>query len=277
MRRLVAILCLCSLASCEKPSPQLQLKAVAEKVMAAREAPVESGPDELPKVGDSVWAQDLYGGWSHGKIDKASQIGFQVAFDHGGKADQTMALIAVNRVPQPGTLKIGDRVLAWSDSRLGTVAEKLEYGHYSVQLDDGGSATTALRDLRLIAVRPAPMRAAKVGDAVWAQRRRGFWEEGKTDKATDIGLLVRFVDGQQADLPIPLIVVDRQPKLEDVKVGARILAKRRQESSIGYSPGTVIEKKSDGTYAVRYDILQAENGDKGPLLLEDIRLMAVQP
>ena len=62
-----------------------------------------------------------------------------------------------------------------------------------------------------------------VGDKVRAQWRPNAWYPGKASKGCAIGLHVVFDDGDEADLPVALIVVDTAPQKNTVKVGSRVL------------------------------------------------------
>ena len=67
---------------------------------------------DVPKVGDTVWAQWVPDGWYHGKIDKKSDVGLHVAFDDGDQADRAIALIAVDSAPKKKDVDVGTHLLA---------------------------------------------------------------------------------------------------------------------------------------------------------------------
>jgi len=112
--------------------------------------------DTLPDgftVGDVVWAQWKPNEWCHGKVAKASLIGFHVAFDDGDRADLPPSLIVADRVASAEQVRVGTRVLApWTDGRHypGTVTRVAEGKKYSIQFDDGDRRTTDLENLRLL-------------------------------------------------------------------------------------------------------------------------------
>jgi hypothetical protein len=222
---------------------------------------------QAPKAGDTVWAQWRPNAWYHGKAAKAADVGLHIDFDDGDKADVPVSLVALDRAPKKRDVQVGTRTLAlWTDGRYypGTVTEITAKGEYQIQFDDGATLAVALADLRPLAVTTAPARTAKAGDKVLAQWRPNAWYPGKVGKTTGLGLHVDFDDGDQADLPAPLVAIDRAPKKKDVQVGTRVLGLWTNGT---FYPATVTEIK-DGTYHVQFD-----DGDESSVGLDDLRLL----
>jgi hypothetical protein len=114
--------------------------------------PVQTGAGRTAKVGDKVWAQWRPNAWFPGKVNKATKVGLFIDFDDGDKADVPICLVAVNRAPGKGTVKVGTRVLGmWTDNHFypGTITKIGDDG-YNVQFDDGDSRAVGLDDLRLL-------------------------------------------------------------------------------------------------------------------------------
>ena len=103
----------------------------------------------------------------------------------------------------------------------------------------------------------------KVGDKVWAQWRPNAWYPGKASKVCAIGLHVVFDDGDEADLPVALIVVDTAPQKNTVKVGSRVLGFWTDRR---FYPGTVT-KIANGQFDIQFD-----DGDRRTVGLDDLRL-----
>jgi hypothetical protein len=233
--------------------------------LLARVAPA----GEVPKVGDAVWAQWLPNDWYHGQADKKCSIGLHVAFDDGDQADRPLGLIVVDRAPKKEDVKVGTHLLArWTGGKVypGTVQRVTPAGKYAIQFDDGDSATVGLEDLRPFPSGTRSAKPAAVGDTVWAQWLPNAWYHGKVDKKGAAGLHVTFDDGDQADRPLGLIVVDRAPNKEDVKVGTHLLAIWTDGKVY---PGTVTRVIAGGKYAIQFD-----DGDSATVGLDDLRLRA---
>jgi DUF971 family protein len=223
---------------------------------------------EAPKAGDAVWAQWRPNAWYHGKATKAADVGLHIDFDDGDKADVPVSLVALDRAPKKNEVKIGTRTLAlWTDGNYypGTVTEIAAKGECQIQFDDGATLAVARGDLRVLAVTTAPARTAKAGDKVWAQWRPNAWYPGKVSKTTGLGLHVDFDDGDNADLPAPLVVIDRAPKKADVQVGTRVLGLWTDGK---FYPATITEAAKDGTYHVQFD-----DGADRSVGLDDLRLL----
>ncbi len=221
--------------------------------------------DEL-KVGDTVWAQWRPNAWYRGKAVKTCAVGFHVTFDDGDRADLAPALIIVDRVPPVGKVKIGTRVLApWTDNKMypGTVVATKE-GKYKIKFDDGDSGLVALKDLRVRTAISSAAPAAKVGDTVWAQWKANAWYHGKVAKKCDVGFHVVFDDGDKADVAPSLIIVDRAPAADKVKVGVRVLALWTDGRMY---PGTVIAIE-EGKYRIKFD-----DGDGRAVARNNLRLL----
>jgi hypothetical protein len=218
------------------------------------------------KVGDKVWAQWKPNAWYPGKATKAVPTGLHVLFDDGDEADVALPLVAVDRAPKAEEVKVGSRVLSLrADNRFypGTIT-KIDGGTYSVGFDDKDTRDVAVSDLRLLPVRPAPAKTAKAGDKVWAQWKPNAWYPGKAAKAVPTGLHVVFDDGDEADLPVELIAVDRAPKPAGVKVGTHVLGLWTDNR---FYPG-VVSKIDGDTYSIQF-----EDGDTRDVAVGDIRLV----
>lgn len=90
----------------------------------------------------------------------------------------------------------------------------------------------------------------KSGDSVWAQWKPNDWHHGKIGEKTSLGFMVAFDDGDKADLPTALIVFDRPAQDEQLRIGARVLARWTDGR---YYPGTVTARTSGSDCAIRFD------------------------
>jgi hypothetical protein len=103
------------------------------------------------KVGDVVYAEWTSNGWYHGKIDKACQGGWHIAYDDGDQKCCTPAQIAKDVVPPANKVTVGAAVLAqWSDQKYypGTVSA-IAGGDYSINFNDGDKGKVKLAQIRL--------------------------------------------------------------------------------------------------------------------------------
>jgi hypothetical protein len=221
----------------------------------------------VPKVGDKVWAQwNPNQEWYRGKATKTCAIGLHIVFSNDEKADLPLALMALDSAPKKDEVAVGTRVLAFfTDDKFypGTVM-KMGEDNYDIQYDNGDTHTVTLDDLRLIAVKPTAETTAKKGDEVWAQWQPNQWYKGKAASTCAVGLHVVFDDGDEADLPVPLIAIDRAPKKDQVKVGTRVLARWKAKR---FFPGTVT-KISNNAYSVGFD-----DSTTHTVALDDLRLL----
>jgi hypothetical protein len=192
--------------------------------------------------------------------------GFHVVFDDGDEADVPVGLTALDKVPNKDDAKPGRRVAALFGGGKyfpGSITKGAD-GNYDIQFDDGDTASVALTNLRLLAVEPVAGRTAKPGDKVWGQWRPNAWYPGKVSRLVPSGLHVVFDDGDEADLPVPLIAPDRSPGKNDPKVGSHVLA---LFTNGHFYPGTITAAR-DGTFDIRYD-----DGDTGTVKLSDMRML----
>lgn len=225
------------------------------------------GAQPAPAIGHRVWAQWMPAGWFRGTVVREADLGLHIEFDDGDKADRPASLIAVDRAPEAGHVSVGTRVLAsWADGRVypGTVTA-IDGERYDVLFDNRDRGTVGLEELRLMTVRLKPELTAKPGDRVWAQWRPNAWFPGRVGRAVDMGLHVEFDDGDKADLPVSLVVPDRNPAAASVTVGTRVLALWYDQR---YYPGTV-----RGMEDQRYDILFDDGDVRNGLSVEQIRLI----
>ncbi len=118
--------------------------------------------------------------------------------------------------------------------------------------------------------------ALEVGDAVWAQWTPNDWYPGTLTEETALGFVVVFDDvtdvedvaedlPASADIPTPLILLNRVPEADQVAVGTRVLARWADDG--WYYPATVVTDAEDGLYNVAFD-----DRDVGIVDLTQIRL-----
>jgi hypothetical protein len=222
---------------------------------------------DAPKVGDTVWAQWRPNVWLRGAISNTASIGFHVRFDNFDERALPPSLIAVDTPPKREDLKPATRVVAiWHNGKyypatITDIGEKTCF----LQFDDGDQGEFEFALIRLIAARPDPARAPRIGDIVWAQWRPNSWYHGTVAKLGNLGLHIVFDDGDEADLAPALVVLDEPPQKENVKVGARVLAVWNNGNLY---PATVREITDKKKY-----ILQFDGGDRGECDLSDLRLL----
>src|SRR5262249_44299313 len=187
-------------------------------------------------------------------------------FDDGDEIDVPAGLIAVDTAPTRNDLKPGVRVVFGDGTiaRLATVV-KVNDDKVECRLEDLTDATAEVKDVRVVSSGTAAARTAKQDDVVWAQWRPNAWYHGKVTKKVDFGVHITFDDGDEADLPITAVAIDKAPAKDAVKPGVRVIA---VWSDGKYYPGTVAGDGENGKYKIHFD-----DGDKGEGSLEGLRLL----
>ena len=237
---------------------------------------------QAPEVGDRVWAQWTPNDWYPGELIEETALGFLVAFDDTSgvddvdpdlpaTADRPLALIVVDRMVEVDQEAVGTRVLAQGADGWfypATIVAKAELGLYDVLFDDRDTATVDLAQIHLRgeSMQPGPGPAPEVGDIVWAQWEPGDWYPGMVAEETVIGFRVAFDDGDEADLPPSLVIVDRAAEVDQVAFGTRVLAQAADER---FYPGTVVNVNEAGLYDILFDEEYLATVD-----LEDLRLFS---
>lgn len=236
-------------------------------IVLASKASFAIADETWPKAGDNVLAQFRPNDWRAANVAKAGADGtFLVRFDEKTALHLPPCLVAIDQAPAAKNIKLGTRVVAlFTDGKFysGTVWG-LTNKKYEVQFDDGDELAVAAADLRRVGRRTIEGRAAKVGDRVLAQWRPNVWLPGKVEIMSLIGFHVAFDYKPKSDLPPPHMTIDREPKADETKKFARVLAKRDD----GFYPGIVLEIKDNGKLAVAFD-----DGKSGEVEVKDSRLM----
>ncbi len=105
----------------------------------------------------------------------------------------------------------------------------------------------------------------EVGDRVWAQWTPNAWFPGTVGRTMDVGLHIEFEDGDKADLPVSLVVPDRNPNATAVTVGSRVIARWHDNR---YYPGTVTSIANQ-----HYDIAFDDGDVRNRLTIDQIRMI----
>lgn len=214
---------------------------------------MKANQSEWPTVGAGVWAQWRPNQWYHGTVERRTELGYYIVFDDGDVAELPRALLACDRAPQGQELLPGTRALAlWHNGQLypATLAARTPEGRYRMRFDDRDWRSVHPDDLRLLAERIVAGRAARVGSAVWAQWGPNAWYPGQVERAGPCEFHVLFDDGDRADLPLALIAPDETPRVSDLWVGRRVLARRQEDT---FYPGTIAQLTPDAEAVVHFD------------------------
>lgn len=233
------------------------------------------------EIGDAIWAQWTPNDWYPGTLVEETALGYVVVFadvtDVEGVADDLptsaeipTSLIVLDRVPEASDVILGTRVLAlWPDDGWyypATVVTEANEGLYNVVFDDHDVTVADLTGLRLRREPTALFNVPVVGDRVWVQWEPDDWYPGIVTEENSLGLHVLFDDGDEADRPTSLVVVDLAPEADQVGFGSRVLAHLTGE---WFYPGTIVKVLEDGAYDVLFD-----TGERKVVALASLRLFS---